>query len=250
MSEPTYKALIVDDEAPARDLIRAYLKDFPAIEIAGECANGFEALKAIQETRPDIVFLDVQMPKITGLELLEVLDSPPAVVFTTAFDQYAIRAFEMSAVDYLLKPFSQQRFAQAIDKITNRLRHQTPQPIGELVNASHQNGEPLTRVVAKSGNKMVVIPIDDILYVEAQEDFVLIYTPTGRYAKSQTMAFYEQQLPASQFVRIHRSHLVNIDHIQRLEAYDKESYVAMVSNQQKLRVSRSGYKKLRDTLRF
>jgi two-component system LytT family response regulator len=250
MNPSTYTALIVDDEAPGRDLIKAYLKQFPNITVVGECANGFDALKSIQELHPQILFLDVQMPKITGLELLEVLDNPPAVVFTTAYDQYALRAFEMSAVDYLLKPFSEQRFAQAVDKLTEKLQLKQPLDIKELMEARQQNGEPLTRVVVKTGSKMVVIPIDDIKYIEAQEDFVLLHTSSGRHSKTQTMAYYETSLPATQFVRIHRSYLVNINAIVRLEAYDKDSYVAVMGADLKLKVSRNGYKKLRETLRF
>jgi two-component system LytT family response regulator len=250
MNQPAFTAIIVDDEEPARDLIKAYLKNFPQITLLAECANGFEALKAIQEHNPHILFLDVQMPKITGLELLEVLDNKPAVVFTTAFDQYAIRAFELSAVDYLLKPFSTERFNQAVEKVLARLQQNQPSPVKELLENFDQNGEQLNRIVVKSGSKMVVIPIADILFIEAQEDYVMIHTEKGRYMKQQTMGYYETHLPADTFVRIHRSYIANINRIERLEPYDKESYAAVIAPNHRLRASRTGYKKLRETLRF
>jgi len=246
----SYRAILIDDEMPARDLIKAYLKDLPQISIVGECTNGFEALKMIQELNPDILFLDVQMPKITGLELLEVLDKRPAVIFTTAFDQYALKAFEMSAVDYLLKPFSKERFNQSITKTIDRLNTHQPDPLKEWMETASEDQDILNRVVTKAGSNIVVIPVNEIQYIEAQEDFVLIYTEKGRYSKSQTMKFYENHLPKEQFVRIHRSYIVNIEKIERLESYDKENYLAIVHPNTKLKVSRSGYKTLRETLKF
>ena len=250
MSVKIHTAIIVADETPGRNIIKAYLEPFANVNVTAECSNGFEALKAIQEQHPDIIFLDVQMPKISGLELLEVLDNPPAVIFTTAYDQYAIRAFELSAVDYLLKPFSAERFKQAVDKVINKLESQQPTPLKELIEAHEQSEETLQRIVVKTGAKMDVFPVRDILYIEAQEDYVMIHTNSGKYMKPQTMSYYEKHLPPDQFVRIHRSYIANISNIKRLEPYDKESYVAVLSPDKKLKVSRSGYKKLRDTLKF
>jgi two-component system LytT family response regulator len=247
--EVKYKALIIDDESPARDIVREYLKSIDQIEVVGECSNGFEALKQIQELKPDILFLDVQMPKISGLELLEVLDDCPAVIFTTAFDQYALKAFELSAVDYLLKPFSVERFNQAVARVIDKLANNQTTNIKEFIDSAHDN-ELLNRLVVKSSTKIVVIPITEVLYFEAQEDYVMIYSEKGRYMKSQTMRYYEEHLPADQFVRIHRSYIVNVNRVERLEPYDKESYVAVLSPDVKLKVSRAGYKKLKETLRF
>lgn len=247
--EKIFKAIIVDDEAPARHIIREYLKKEERINVVGECSNGFEALKMIQELKPDIMFLDVQMPKISGLELLEVLDDCPAVIFTTAFDQYALKAFELNAIDYLLKPFSVDRFNQAIIKVIDKLQNNETVNVKPLLDNT-QTTETLNRLVVKSGSKIVVIAINDILYFEAQEDYVMIHTAQNRYMKSQTMRFYESNLPTDQFVRIHRSYIVNVNRVERLEPYDKESYVAVLSPEVKLKVSRSGYKKLKETLKF
>ena len=247
--EKNYSAIIVDDEEPAREIIKAYLKKFSQVEVIGESSNGFEALKQIQDLKPDILFLDVQMPKITGLELLEVLDDCPAVVFTTAYDQYALKAFELSAVDYLLKPFSVERFQQAITKLLDKLSNNQPTDVKQLIE-NKPDHESLNRIVVRSGSKIVVIPINEVLYFEAQEDYVMIHTPKGRYMKSQTMRYYESILPSDQFVRIHRSYIANVDHVERLEPYDKENYVAVILPDTKLKVSRSGYKKLKESLKF
>ena len=247
--EKNYSAIIVDDEEPAREIIKAYLKKFSQVEVVGESSNGFEALKQIQDLKPDILFLDVQMPKITGLELLEVLDDCPAVVFTTAYDQYALKAFELSAVDYLLKPFSVERFQQAITKLLDKLSNNQSTDVKQLIE-NKPDHESLNRIVVRSGSKIVVIPINDVLYFEAQEDYVMIHTSKGRYMKSQTMRYYESILPSDQFVRIHRSYIANVDHIERLEPYDKENYVAVILPDTKLKVSRSGYKKLKESLKF
>ena len=243
-------ALIVDDELPARQIIRAYIESFGNIKVIGECDNGFEALKELQQLKPDILFLDIQMPKVTGLELLEVLDNPPHVIFTTAYDQYALKAFELNAVDYLLKPFSQERFNAALKKVVAQCN------VGERINKStledvkQQINTKVDRIVVKRGSKLEVIALNDILYFEAQDDYVMIYTNSGRYLKSKTMKYYEQHLPIKEFVRIHRSYIVNVNHIQRLEPYDKETYLAIISDNQKLKISRSGYKKLKALLNF
>lgn len=251
MSEATkFTALIIDDEPPARDIVFAYLKSFPQIEVVAQCSNGFEALKLIQELAPGILFLDVQMPKITGLELLEVLDTSPAVVFSTAYDQYAIKAFELSAVDYLLKPYSQERFNQAVEKVLTRLAGGLPSPESHLLSLREASDEMLNRVVVKSGSKIVVIPLEELLFIEAQEDYVMIHTTKGRYLKSQTMRFFEIHLPANRFVRVHRSFIVNVEQVERLEPYDKEYFMAVIAPDHKLKVSRAGYKKLKETLKF
>lgn len=249
--EKIYTALIIDDEPPARDMIRSFLSEHPNIRIEGECSNGFEALKAIQEHNPDLLFLDIQMPKVSGLELLEVLDHEPVVIFSTAYDQYALKAFEMSAVDYLLKPYSRTRFNQAVEKALEQLQSgrstDSRQVLEKHLEASSAK---LERIVTKTGNKIHVIPVSDIRYIEASEDYVMIHTKEARHLKAQTMKYYENRLNPSRFVRIHRSYIVNISYIERLEPYDKDSYMAITTEGQRLRISRSGYQKLKETLNF
>ncbi len=247
----SYSALIIDDEPPARAIVRSFLKKHPHINIAGECCNGFEALKAIQENNPDILFLDVQMPKVSGLELLEVLDNSPAVIFSTAYDQYALKAFEMNAVDYLLKPYSQARFDKALEKTLEQL-NSGPRTNGKDLLSAHTTAtnKYLERVVVKTGNKMHVIPANKIRLIEANEDYVMIYAEKSKHLKAQTMHFYEKSLPPNLFIRIHRSYIVNINFIERLEPYDKDTYVAVMTEGQRLKISRTGYKKLKETLNF
>jgi len=247
----TYSALIIDDEPPARAVIRSFLKKHTSITIAGECSNGFEALKKIQEGAPDLLFLDVQMPKVSGLELLEILDNGPVVVFSTAYDQYALKAFEMSAVDYLLKPYSQARFDQAMVKVMEQLQNGRKTNTSELIKVhSEENTNLLERVVVKTGNKMHVIPVGKIRFIEASEDYVMIHAEKSRHLKAQTMRYYETHLKDTQFVRIHRSYIVNVGFVERLEPYDKDTYVAIMTEGQRLKISRTGYRKLKETLNF
>ncbi|MGM0376876.1 MAG: LytR/AlgR family response regulator transcription factor [Bacteroidota bacterium] len=249
--EKIYTALIIDDEPPARAMIRSFLSEHPNIRIAGECSNGFEALKAIQEHNPDLLFLDIQMPKVSGLELLEVLDHEPVVIFSTAYDQYALKAFEMSAVDYLLKPYSRTRFNQAVEKALEQLQSGRSTDSRQVLE-KHMEASPakLERIVTKTGNKIHVIPVGEIRYIEACEDYVMIHTKDARHLKAQTMKYYENHLNPSRFVRIHRSYIVNISYVERLEPYDKDSYMAITTEGQRLRISRSGYQKLKETLNF
>ena len=244
-----YTALIIDDEQPARNIIAAYLKKWEQIKVVGQCSNGFEALKAIRDHQPQLLFLDVQMPKITGLELLEVLDTPVHVIFTTAYDQYALKAFELNAVDYLLKPFTEKRFGEAINKVIQKIKSGDSgnNQLAESVQAALE--ETLPRIVVKKGTKLEVIGLEAILYLEAQEDYVMIHTETGHFLKSKTMKYFEDHLP-NQFIRIHRSYILNVEKIQRLEPYDKDTYLAVLNTGQKIKVSRTGYKKLRQKMEF
>lgn len=250
-TQSTFTALIIDDEPPARAVVRSFLAQHPSIEIAGECTNGFEAIKAIQEQKPDLIFLDIQMPKVSGLELLEVLDESPVIVFSTAYDQYALKAFEMSAVDYLLKPYSQTRFNQAMEKVMEQLLKGETTDTKKLVQThSDESHTLLERVVVKTGNKMHVIPVGKIRYIEASEDYVMIHAENSRHLKAQTMRFYETHLNPDQFVRIHRSYLANVNYVERMEPYDKDTYVAIMNEGQRLKISRTGYRKLKETLNF
>jgi two-component system, LytTR family, response regulator len=246
------KALIIEDEAPAREIIKHYLKDYDNIELAGECQDGFSGLKSISEIKPDLVFLDVQMPKLTGFELLEVLDEKPQIIFTTAFDQYAIRAFELNAVDYLLKPFHKERFDEALKKAVSRLSLEKTKSENEAekaLNLPEPQG-PINRIVVRKGNSINIIPVKQIKYVEAQDDYVMIYHTSGKALKQQTMKFYDANLPKDSFVRIHRSYIVKIEEINRLEPYTKDNYVAVLHSGDKLPVSRAGYKHLKEELNF
>ncbi len=245
------KAIIIEDESPARDLIKHYLNSFGEITLLGEFADGFSGLKGIQEVKPDMVFLDIQMPKLTGFELLELLDQIPEIIFTTAYDQYAIKAFEMNAVDYLLKPYSQERFNNAVAKAVERItKGSGSEPVKKLMDHIYENKDAVDRVVVKTGNKITVIPVETIIYIESQDDYVMIYTNQGKYLKQQTMKSFEQMLDPLIFARIHRSYLVNIETIKQLELYEKNSYLAILSNGAKLKVSDSGYKTLKSVMKF
>jgi two-component system LytT family response regulator len=245
------KAIIIEDEQPARDLVKHYLTSHPDIELIGEYADGFSGLKGINELKPEVIFLDIQMPKLTGFELLELLDEYPQIIFTTAFDQFAIKAFEMNAVDYLLKPFSQERFDLAIKKVLDHnIKTDHSEKVKKLSEHVAENMDLLDRVVVKTGSKIKVIAVDNILYAESQDDYVMIYTTDGKYLKQQTMKYFEQHLDPKKFIRIHRSYIANIETIKQLELFEKKSYVAVLSNGAKLKVSDSGYKVLKSVMRF
>ncbi|MDR3094160.1 MAG: LytTR family transcriptional regulator DNA-binding domain-containing protein [Bacteroidales bacterium] len=245
------KILIVDDEAPARDLIRHYLQACPEVEVMGEADNGFEAMKLIRELKPDLLFLDVQMPKLTGFEMLELIDNPPNIIFSTAFDQYAIRAFEMNAVDYLLKPYSKERFDTVVQKALLRL---TPgeQPaalptLQQTVAASVP--ETLTRIAVKDRQQIHVVPVGDIDYIEADGDYVKLHTGKNAFLKEKTMKYFEENLP-SQFIRIHRSYIVNVNGVSKIELYEKESYRVYLKSGIILKASSTGYKALKAAVNF
>jgi two-component system LytT family response regulator len=244
------RTLIIEDEELARNLLRSYLKDHPDIEIIGECENGFEGVKAINEQKPDLVFLDIQMPKITGFEMLELLDHKPEIVFTTAYDQFALKAFEFNAVDYLLKPFSKDRLLSAVEKVVHRIQNaeDTSEKIEELTNFGR--GSYIDRVVVKDRHKIHIITVDQIRYVESLDDYVLIYTHDGRHMKQKTMKYFETNLDPRNFIRIHRSYIVQVDQIAEIQQYEKESYIVILKDKTKLKVSKTGYKKIKEILHF
>jgi two-component system, LytTR family, response regulator len=243
------KAIIIDDERLARSLVKEYLSNHADIEIKAECNDGFEGLKAIQEHQPDLIFLDIQMPKINGFEMLELIDHPPAVIFTTAFDEYAIKAFDNHAVDYLLKPFSKERFDKALEKWKIIYeRKGNPPELTQVIEAVSHSPIQRERIVVKSGSSIIVIPVNDILYLEAADDFVKIFTRKGHWLKNKTMAHFEQQLDASQFIRVHRSYIVNISEITRLDPYEKDSHILLLKSGEKISVSKTGMSKLKDVL--
>lgn len=237
--------IIIDDEVLARNIVREYLQACPDITIAAECADGFEGLKAIQQFQPDLIFLDIQMPKINGFEMLELIDEPPAVIFTTAFDEFAIKAFEINAIDYLLKPFSQERFEKAIIKHQETRGNTGTQKVLET---AAQTSFQQNRVVVKDGSKIKIIPLNKIHYLEAADDYVRIVTNEGNYLKKRTMNFFENSLKDHQFVRIHRSFIVNTSLITRIDPYEKDSHLLLLTTGAKLPLSKSGYGKLKQAL--
>ena len=242
------KAIIIDDEPLSREIVKAYLKSFPEIEVVQECGDGFEGVKAIQQHQPELIFLDIQMPKITGFEMLELIDQKPAVIFITAYDAFAIKAFEANAVDYLLKPVSQERFSTAILKWKSKVTAISPEPIDRMLSAMSATGTQQGRIVVKTGSKVKIIPVHDIHYIEADDDFVKIHTQEGSFLKNKTMAFYEQSLDAAQFVRVHRSYILHINQITKIEPYQKESHVAILRDGKQIPVSKTGYVKLKSIL--
>ncbi len=248
--EGKLKTIIIDDELLARDLIKSYLKDVEDVELIGECKDGFEGVKMINELKPDLVILDIQMPKITGLEMLELLDHKPEVIFSTAYDQYAIKAFEYNAVDYLLKPFSKERLIEAVKKVSERVakgdfKAETASNLSDKIRDGFLN-----RIVVKDRSKIHIIPVTRIIYFEAMDDYVIIHTAEGRFIKQKRMWYLEEVLDPSEFVRIHRSYIVKVNEIKELQQYEKESYIVILNNEVKLKVSKSGYKKLKEVLNF
>lgn len=243
------KAIIIDDEPLAREIIRIYLAHHKDVELLDEFKNGFEGLKAIQDLKPDLVFLDVQMPKISGFEMLELIEEPPMIIFSTAFDEYAIKAFEMNAVDYLLKPYTRQRFEEALTKVRQQ-SSKDRSPIKEVIETYREAQETLERIVIKFGSKIHIIGTENVRYFESQDDYVTIYTDEGKFLKQMTMKYLEAHLPQDKFVRVHRSFIANLDFIDKIEAYEKESYLLHLKEGQQLSVSRSGYSKLKTALKF
>lgn len=246
------RTLIVEDEAPARDIVKTYLKKYADIDLISEAADGFSAIKQINELKPDLLFLDIQLPKLTGFEILELVEHVPVIIFTTAYDQFALKAFEMNATDYLLKPFSADRFdiamIKALDKI--KTKHTEVPEIKKLVETVDEKIETIDRVVVKTGSKIKVIPTEKVIYIEAQDDYVMIYAEESKHLKEKTMKYFEAHLDSSQFIRIHRSYIVNVNYIAQLEHFTKDSYLVILKNGVKLKVSDTGYKNLKERLKF
>ncbi|PWV45599.1 LytTR family DNA-binding domain-containing protein [Chitinophaga sp. S165] len=242
------KAVIIDDEPLAREIVKEYLQSFPQVQLMQECGDGFEGLKAIQQQQPDIIFLDVQMPKINGFEMLELVEELPAVIFTTAFEEHAIRAFEVNAVDYLLKPFSKERFDKAVQKWLDRHAADELQQTSALLETAASSPIQSNRVVVKINGKIKIIPVQDIHYLEAADDYVKIITPEGAFLKNKTMQFFEKSLDPQQFARVHRSYMLNINQVTRIEPYEKENHLAILKTGAKVPVSKTGYPRLKAAL--
>jgi len=275
-SDYKIKAIIIDDEPLARMIVKEYLQSYPQIDVMQECGDGFEGIKAIQQYHPELIFLDIQMPKINGFEMLELVEDPPAVIFTTAFDEYAIRAFENHAVDYLLKPFNKQRFDKAVGKWLDQYTLHASAQTGAETPASDTSpatdeGTPATsvsssnktrdlletaslspaqqqRVVVKTGGKIKIIPVEDIHYLEASDDYVKIHTHNGAFLKNKTMNYFEQVLDPAHFVRTHRSYILNVQQVTRIDPYEKDSHLCVLQSGAQVPVSKSGYVKLKAVL--
>lgn len=245
------RAVVVDDEELARQILREFLSSHPEIELVAECANGFEAVKAVAELKPDLVFLDIQMPKLDGFEVLELIGNETAVVFVTAHDNFAIRAFEVHAVDYLMKPVGASRFEAALKRAKERLEGKAPAnapSAAELAAAARPPAQYLERIPVRDGSRVSIIPVGKLDYVEAQDDYVALASEGKKHLKQQTIASLETALDPSRFLRVHRSYIVNLERVAKIEPYSKDSHVAVLTTGTQLPVSRAGYARLREFL--
>lgn len=242
------KVIIIDDEPLARIIVKEYLQKHPQLEIVQECNDGLDGLKAIQQHHPDLIFLDIQMPKINGFEMLELIEQPPSVIFTTAFDEYALKAFETHAVDYLLKPFNQERFNKAIQKWMEQKNIVSKKNTQELLETASQSPAQSQRIVVKNGSKIKIIPVQDVFFLEAADDYVKVHTKEGYFLKNKTMNHFEQALDPLHFVRSHRSYIINIQQITRIDPFEKDNHIAILRSGAQVPVSRNGYIKLRSIL--
>jgi two-component system LytT family response regulator len=241
------RTILIDDEPLARSIVAEYLQGYPEIHIIQECNDGFEGVKAITQHKPDLIFLDIQMPKINGFEMLELIDQPPAVIFTTAFDEYAIKAFEAHAIDYLLKPFSKERFDKALQKwFSQQQQHDSKKTLA--LSEDIRQPEERNRIVVKEGGNIRIIPVNEIQYIEAYDDYVKIYTAKEMFLKKKTMSFYEQILDPNLFVRVHRSYIMQLSQLTRIEPLEKDTHVALMKSGVRIPLSKTGYGKLKSVL--
>lgn len=242
------KVIIIDDEPLARGIVAEYLQDIKDVEIVAECNDGFEGIKAIAQHQPALIFLDIQMPKINGFEMLELLTDTPAVIFTTAFDEYAIKAFETNAIDYLLKPFSKERFDHAIEKWASKITSNSKNNLQQFIESTVKQPEERNRIVVKKGSDIRIIPVEEVYYIEAYDDYVKIFLRDSYYLKKKTMNYYEQVLDDSSFFRVHRSFIINLNQLTKIEALEKNSYVAILKNDKRIPISRNSYTRLKGIL--
>src|SRR5688500_11413326 len=243
------KVILIDDEPLAQSIVTEYLQSYPQFNIVQCCNDGFEGVKAITQHKPDLLFLDIQMPKINGFEMLELIEQPPAVIFTTAFDEYAIKAFESHAIDYLLKPFSKERFDKAIQKWLQQRSHALSCPASSaILNEKIRLPEVRNRIVVIEGINIKIVPVHDVQYIEAYDDYVKIFTQKEMFVKKKTMSFYEQTLNPSQFVRVHRSYILSLQQLTKIEQAEKDTYLALLKSGAKIPLSKTGYLKLKTVL--
>jgi two-component system LytT family response regulator len=249
MNETPLKVIVVDDEELARSVLKEHLATHPELHVVAECGNGFEAVKAAAELKPDLAFLDIQMPKLDGFEVLELLDPRPEVIFVTAYDQHALRAFEIHAVDYLLKPFPAERFEEAVQRAKARIGAGTPRSVQPTDLSFAAKGDwPLDRIVVRDGSKVTFIPLAKLDFIQAQDDYVLLKTAEKGHLKQQTLASLEQRLDPRRFLRIHRSFIIQLDRLAKLEQAPSESWVAVLQDGSRLPVSKAGYSRLREVM--
>jgi two-component system LytT family response regulator len=248
VSSEIIRAVIVDDEPPAREVLREFLAGYPEIEVVAECVNGYEAVKRVNELAPDLLFLDIQMPKLDGFEVLDLLETKPKVVFVTAYDEYALRAFEVHAIGYLLKPYTAERFSEVIANVREVVVRRDPQSLDEVARMVAQSRRPLQRIAFRDGAAIDVIPVQRIDYIEAQDDYVHVFSRGEKRIKQQTLSELESLLDPTRFVRVHRSYIVNLESLARVEPYAKDSRVAVLKDGSRIPVSRSGYERLRELL--
>ena len=241
------RTIIIDDEPLAAGVVQEYLGTFSQFEILDICHDGFQGLKAIQQHKPDLIFLDVQMPKITGFELLELLEEPPAVIFTTAFDQYALKAFDAKAMDYLLKPFSPVRFKQAVERFLIQFSQKESTPADEEAE-NRLLAEKSNRLVVRVKNDIKIIPVQEVSYFESEDDYISIHTAEGKFLKKMTMKQLEETMDPSKFARVHRSFMINLNEIAGIEPYERDSYLVKLRKGEKIPVSKTGYSRLRQVL--
>lgn len=242
------KVVIIDDEPLARSIVIEYLQAHPDLNVVAECNDGFEGVKAIMQHKPDLIFLDIQMPKINGFEMLEILDEKPSVIFTTAFDEFAIKAFEANAVDYLLKPFDKNRFENALKKWKEKKNSEEEKNVSELIDNPNKQPDQKNRIVVRNGGDIEIVAASDLIYIEAYDDYVKLFTKDSYYLKKKTMNYYEQTLDNSVFFRTHRSFIINLQQLSRIEPLEKNSFVAIMKNGKKIPLSRSGYGRIKEIL--
>lgn len=243
------KTILIDDEPLARSIVSEYLQSYAEIEIVEQCNDGFEGVKAITKHQPDLIFLDIQMPKINGFEMLELLENTPGVIFTTAFDEFAMKAFEAHAIDYLLKPFSKERFDKAMQKWLSQQNQPEQKEISKkLIEQDVRQPEERNRVVVKENGNIRIIPTHEIVYIEAYDDYVKLFTQKEMFLKKKTMSFYENALDASQFVRVHRSYIIQLQQLTRIEPLEKDTHIALLKNGLRIPLSKTGYTKLKSVL--
>ncbi len=242
-------AIIVDDEQLARDSVRDHLKRHTEIEITGECENGFEAVKLIHELNPDLIFLDIQMPKLDGFDVIELLaENLPAIIFITAFDEYALKAFEAQAMDYLLKPVKAERFDRSIERIMEQLKDKSQPRIEKLVDHNRDSNRPLSRILIRDGVNVTILDPGDVIYIEASDDYVKFHTAEKYWLKSERMNNLEKNLDPRIFCRVHRSFIININYMTKIEPYSKESKIVRLKNGKTLPVSKNGYSRLMELM--
>jgi two-component system LytT family response regulator len=242
------KVIIIDDEPLARSIVVEYLQSINNVEVVAECNDGFEGIKAIAQHQPALIFLDIQMPKINGFEMLELLPDTPAVIFTTAFDEYAIKAFETNAIDYLLKPFSKERFDHAMEKWNAKMTTNSKNGLQQFIETTVKQPEEKNRIVVKKGSDIRIIPVEEVYYIEAYDDYVKIFLKDSYYLKKKTMNYYEQVLDESSFFRVHRSFIINLNQLTKIEALEKNNYIAILKNDKRIPISRNSYTRLKGIL--